>query len=453
MPVRVCSAAHCSGADNEINEICKGEGWPVGHPVLTRDGSGPCTCTCSCLALGTPVRLPDGKYDPIESFAVGDSVAACGLSLVWGASKVMFSQGTAGVSRQPYSVFVGYGGRSIVVTSDHLFLAASRQLVRADRVAPGDKLMSPDGSTVLVDKVAIGLFEGGFHHIATSVTSPGPDLDGRLLDTNGLISADYSTQLHARSGELGATLLDSTLNARPVVGSPRYVAAVGGGAGVQGANAVMWSGGGEKGTGAGIFTPAESLFTAVPDFACRFISDAEAAARIGEVITTWDDPLSKEWTESLLAYHRNFFPDVRFEFDWTDDTPNAYAWVSGGQRFVRILGGLVRHPALEIEGVGVVVAHELAHHYGGTPTFPHGLSCEGQADFYGVRNVMRKVWFGDQFFDMTDRGINQMAGFFGSPSDPVPPPGSSNCKHPAGACRIATYRAAVSLRSKPGCAV
>src|SRR5687768_3249076 len=48
MPVRQCSSAHCSGADAEINEICKGEGWPVSHPVLTRDEQGPCTCSCSC---------------------------------------------------------------------------------------------------------------------------------------------------------------------------------------------------------------------------------------------------------------------------------------------------------------------------------------------------------------------------------------------------------------------
>lgn len=338
MPVRVCSASHCSGADNEINEICKGEGWPVGHPVLTRDANGPCTCTCSCLALGTPVKLPDGSYDPIESFAVGDSVATCGVGLAWGTSTVVFSQGTAGVSRQPYSVFIGYGGRSIVVTSDHLFLATTRQLVRADRLAPADTLMAPDGTAVQLETVAIGLFEGGFHHIATSVNAPGPDLDGRLLDTNGLISADYSTQLHARSGELDASLYDVQLNARPVVGSPRYVGAVGSGANLRGANGIIW-GSEAKGTGAGIFTPAESLFSPVPDFACRFIDDDEASARRGEVISTWDDPLSKEWTESLLAYHRNFYPDVRFEFDWTDDTPNAYAWVSGGQRFVRILGG------------------------------------------------------------------------------------------------------------------
>src|SRR5262245_59598226 len=121
MAVRQCSAAHCSGADPEINEICKSEGWPVGHPVLTRDANGPCTCTCSCLALGTPIEASAGQFKAVEYFRVGDSVLAADRSLHWVPTTVTFSNGTS-TGVQPLSVFIEYEGGELIVTPDHLFL-------------------------------------------------------------------------------------------------------------------------------------------------------------------------------------------------------------------------------------------------------------------------------------------------------------------------------------------
>src|SRR5262245_51389249 len=116
---RPCSSAHCSAVDPEINDICKQEGWPVNHPVLTRDANGPCTCSCSCLAFGTPVQEGNGAYKPIETYVVGDDVLACGKSLKWTKSKVEYSGGTTGVSRQKYTVLILYKDTALAVTSDH----------------------------------------------------------------------------------------------------------------------------------------------------------------------------------------------------------------------------------------------------------------------------------------------------------------------------------------------
>src|ERR1044072_9906104 len=126
MALRPCSSAHCSGADAEINEICKAEGWPVNHPVLTRDAQGPCTCSCSCRSHGTAVQTGDAHYRSIESFAVGDYVLAASRQLDWNSHKVEFSQGTTGASRQKYTVLVVYDDTFLAVTSDHLFLLSSR---------------------------------------------------------------------------------------------------------------------------------------------------------------------------------------------------------------------------------------------------------------------------------------------------------------------------------------
>src|SRR4029077_10191917 len=113
-----------------------------------------------------------------------------------------FSQGTSGASRQKYTVVVTYADTAIAVTSDHLFLMRDQTLKRADRLTPGDILVSPGGKPVPVNSVHIGDYLAGFHHIATSKEAPGPDLEGHLLNTNGVVSADYTVQLFARNDDV-----------------------------------------------------------------------------------------------------------------------------------------------------------------------------------------------------------------------------------------------------------
>eukprot|EP00456_Euglypha_rotunda_P041381 TRINITY_DN320_c0_g1_i4.p1 TRINITY_DN320_c0_g1~~TRINITY_DN320_c0_g1_i4.p1 ORF type:complete len:248 (+),score=24.67 TRINITY_DN320_c0_g1_i4:245-988(+) len=206
-----------------------------------------------------------------------------------------------------------------------------------------------------------------------------------------------------------------------------------------------------------VFVPAEATMVRVPDHAHSFISQTEAQARAAAPKRAFNDPQSRSWVEYLLEHHRHFYTDIRFTLDWASDEVNAYAWVEHdgtGQRRVDIKGGLVRDMALELEGIALVIAHEIGHHRGGAPTggHPDGLSCEGQADYFGVSAVMRQVWFGQQYPTTLAPAIAQMAAFFGVPNSSTAPGGSAGCAHPAGACRIATYYAAGALTGKPGCA-
>lgn len=185
---------------------------------------------------------------------------------------------------------------------------------------------------------------------------------------------------------------------------------------------------------------------------CIFLPEDEAEARAAAPKRRFDDPMAREWVDSLIRHHRFFYPDVTYHNEWDDPQVNAFAWVKNGVRHVALMGGLVRDQDLELEGISLVLAHELAHHYGGPPTFPGGLSCEGQADYNAVLIIMRKVWFGLQYNTTTDAGIAQMANFFGVANNPNPPGGAAGCNHPPGACRVATYHAAVNLGAKPGCA-
>ncbi len=466
MALRQCESAHCSGADAEINEICKQEGWAVGHPVLTRDSQGACVCTCSCLAFGTPVEDGAGQTKAIEAYVVGDEVMTAGADLNWTPRPVVYSGGTPGASLQKFAVLVTYLDTALVVTSDHLFLLAGEAgtLKRADRLTTEDRLVARDGSPVEVTGVHVGDYVAGFHHIAATSKDPvGDDLTGHLLNTNGVVSADYAAQISARSVEPpGFRLLaDHDL---PVVGSAEYVQRHGADClGAPELPAAATSTLSVRATADGAadavreltgntFIPVTATKRRIPPDACAFLPPDLAEAKLASPKRAFDDPLAREWTEALLTQHKPFYPEVTYLLDWTSNEVNAYAWVEGGVRHVELKGGLVRDADLELEGIAVVLAHELAHHYGGPPTHPGGLSCEGQADFFAVRNVMRKVWFGESYITTTDAGIAQMAAFFGVPNSPQAPGGNAGCNHPEGACRIATYHAAVSLRSKPGCA-
>ncbi|MFT4278227.1 MAG: hypothetical protein QM576_17925 [Rhodopseudomonas sp.] len=457
--VRQCDSAHCSGADAEINEICKQLGWPVNHPVLTRDSHGPCTCSCSCLAFGTPVQAGDQAFWPIETFRVGDQVRACGLDLKWTSKQVAFSGGTTGASRQKYTVLIVYQDKMLAVTSDHVFLMSDGTLKRADRLAVGDALKGFDGSAVRLESVHIGDYTAGFHHIATSRTPPPGDLAGHLINTNGVISGDYAVQLFGRS-PAGRQLFAANHHELPVVGSREYVKLYGDGCRTapqtlpqpQRGQRIVISQQRARDAGVGQFIPADQTILAIPSDATSFIPEEEARQKALDPGRPWNDPESREWVEYLLRQYHTYYPDITYQLDWADDTVNAYAWIDNGVRHVAIKGGIVRHFALALEGLSLVIAHETGHHYGGAPTFPGGLSCEGQADFNGVAVVMRNVWFGNFYLQMVEPAIQQMADFFGVPNNPSAPGGSAGCNHPPGACRIATYHAAVNLGRKPACA-
>jgi hypothetical protein len=313
----------------------------------------------------------------------------------------------------------------------------------------------------------MGDYYGGFHHIATSTSDPGEDLTGHLLDTNGVVSADYAVQLYHKTGELKNAAIDPSYDELPVVGSPAYVAAYGspkelapdqslGFGRVVGAQETGLEFGFASATPVNAFVPARPI--AVPEKAVSFISEDDAktiAARAP--MRAFTDPLAQYWAEQLAIYYKYFYDEISFTVDWPSDDVNAYAWIEDdGLRRVDMKSGLVRTEALKVEALALIFAHEIGHHYGGPPLYPTGdhLSCEGQADFFGARNVMRRVWFGEFYITMMDQAIAQIEDFFGF----VPMNGDcsasllAGCSHPTGTCRIETYKAAVALLPKPACA-
>lgn len=447
-----CPGVHCSQVQSHVNDICKAQGWDVGFPVFVFDPTtnAGCYCCCSCLALGTPISIPGGQK-AVETFQLGDEVLAAGKDLKWEPEKVEFSQGTAAGTRNAFSVFVVYGEQSLIVTSDHLFLMEDGTLKRADRLSSQDSLVRPDGSKIGITAVHIGDFYGGFHHIATKREKPNENLDGHLVVTNGVVSADYAIQLFIRAGEEVPGLVTSH-NSLPIVGTREYAAEHGESKslleGVPLRSFDIVDVGTGPNLGRGTFVPAEHTKINIPPDACSFLSDDDAEQiRQTQQFRPFTDPIGQQWAQYLCTQYAAFYPAVKYLVDWADDTVNAYAYIDQGQRYVTVKGGLLRLSVMGLEGIALVLAHETAHHYGGAPTFPSGLSCEGQADYAGANVIMRRVWFGAYYLQMMIPAIDQLNAFLGgSAGDGVP------CGHPAGPCRIQTYRAALQAGQKPACA-
>jgi hypothetical protein len=187
------------GAQRKFTQPGKDQCRPTGYSVDAVEGSEPMGIHCSgaCLALDTLVAVPGG-FCRIGNIKVGDQVLAAGTDLKWAIHTVHFSAGTPPITSYPLIVYLRCGDIQAIVTPDHLFLLSDKTLKRADRLIPGvDELMTPDGLSIPITSVAVGKFTGGIHAIATSVQKPDGNRDGHLIATNGLVSGDYTAQIHA----------------------------------------------------------------------------------------------------------------------------------------------------------------------------------------------------------------------------------------------------------------
>jgi len=96
----------------------------------------------------------------------------------------------------------------------------------------------------------------------------------------------------------------------------------------------------------------------------------------------------------LFKKFNHAFPEITYELRWESPTVNAQAWRLGTTRFVRVYGGLVRHPSITKYGLSLMLAHETGHHLGGLPHDPAmpWLTWQGQADYWATSVAMPKIW-------------------------------------------------------------
>lgn len=446
-----CPGSHCSAKSEQINNICKANGQGgnlvfVEHPA----GTGQfCYCRCSCMPPDTPVAIGPGKYRALGDLKVGESVLALQQDGSWKPAQVVFSDGTTEPKKPlPYAIYITLSnGTSLVTTADHAFLLADKQtLKRADRLQPTDQLLDAEKMAALsIRAIYSGSYHGPLHNVAVSGWNEADTQWGHLINTRGVVSGDYFAQLY---------LVRDEKQTDPQVGSDAYVAKFASFKATQAQTKEVKMSKNSK------FVPHRRM--TIPRNAIPFLEPGQDVAAAG-ALHPLDYTLPYEMAEYLTKHYQRFYPQVVFHVEWNDDRVNAFAWMQGGTRHVALMGGLIRHRAIKEEGAGLVLAHEIGHHFGGKPRYPSGntwASCEGQSDYWGASVAQRNVWWGSDALLKTKNGADQLYNLFANgllmgnliEQSKKGPAALGICSHPPAYCRFDTYIAANRLDAKPACA-
>lgn len=211
--------------------------------------------------------------------------------------------------------------------------------------------------------------------------------------------------------------------------------------------------------------------------------------------------LTETQIKTLCERFEKYFPNVNVMYLPNKPQVNAVAYGDGESypRTVELWGGMGKHPLMNLEGLAVILGHEVGHHYGNTdgvtthPTsdslskrYPHGAFCEDQSDFWSTRVGLRIVYNdltpftndhhknGNYDFEPVDAGdsdeynaklqpgINQCfqllsGGVFAPSSDylrAIDSPSSfasSGCGHPQAHCRKALYESGMRMSERATC--
>ncbi len=206
----VTCAEHCGkypGAVHQICELTKGkvDPWvaPVGMP--TADGIAMCDCPCSCVILGTLILTPTGEL-PIETLRRGDDVTMplSGFE----AGKVRYALSSPVEKHAVRKITTSAG--EVVVSTNHLFVAANRKVISAEKLREGMKILDGSNREVAVESnVLIPKYTGSLHNL---ILKPGTRrMENHIYVANNLQSGDLALQdandrmdreVRLRAGEL-----------------------------------------------------------------------------------------------------------------------------------------------------------------------------------------------------------------------------------------------------------
>jgi hypothetical protein len=475
IPGVVCQQAHCDDTAAQYLHnycTCKIPPTDVLNPCpLNADSPVPqwvdgvlCFCCCMCFAYGTPIEIPGNNQKAIEEFEVGDLVMAADIGpdneLTWVVKTVEFSNGTGDATLPSMMVMVLFqkeGGEDyLIVTKNHLFLTPSGKLKRADTLVPGqDQLVQADGNPTLVLGLSVGQFNKGVHHIATSVTTT-TTMNGHLLNSKGIVSADYALQIS--NIELTESMMAEDPDTLPIFGTEAYLTAYPSLFGhsfrthVENIDFAKY---GEEGFKHLAMDVDSDSFKEVPADARSYITKAQAKD------IKRDAPILPPGSNAgidviyyLFRLYKGFYPDIRFELDLEKDLPNAYAFRDDdGTPVIRVNGALIRVVALKFNSLAIILANRIGALYGGPPFNEQDYSCEGQADYSGVGVILRNIWYGQIFGNIVAPGLKELDEFFSYISDDhshgVP---GNTCTYISIDCRKAAMNAALMSMSLPSCA-
>jgi hypothetical protein len=333
------------------------------------------------MAKNTPLEQTPGEFVLVQDVAVGDELLVCGKTLNWTPGVVKTSTGDIEEALYESLYLLLYQfeeetkARFLILTPDHLFMLASDRTLKAVQyLIPGDQLMRNDGKAATVIFVARGSYETGIFTIEMEGDFDGTNLDGHLLNANGLVTADYAVQAYYATNNINTDLLFAKNEELLEVGEEDYNARFGSpelDAFLQDKSA--WPAG---------FTPLRQDLVNVPSYARGFVTEDEAKQILdnGEFLP-FNNQTPALALYKLFSYMRGQFPHTIYLLDWNNALPNAYSWTQADQRFVLISGGLVRLKGLYLEGLSLILGSVQAR--------LDGAECVGDADYNAFAKVNR----------------------------------------------------------------
>jgi hypothetical protein len=429
----------CKVIQDAIDGYCGANEKAPGTPVPQVQDGKLCYCCCSCFAYDIPILVSEGVYEPIQNIEKHQTILSTGPALkAWTPREVTYSGGMGPNLSFSFTYHLSYKyevgeekERSMIVTADHLYLMDDGKVKAVQMLLPGDKLRRADGGISEVILSVRGDYVGGLHHI-TLGDFDGKDLNGHLINANGLVSSDYIVQLCYSSGNLDPNLIAET-SSKAMAETAAFSKAA-----LEFINdRSRWPQG---------FTPLvpSSQFN-IPVFARRFLTDdqAEEVRDKGEFASP-ANLASLSQAGYLYSIYDALGPDILYINDWNNPVPNAYSWLAGGQRIIVTTGPLLRLYGMSLEGIALIVAHMVATQ--------QNIECVGEADYAATYNYFRKFWLDDLFFIMFERALTQIKALFalitehghGNPKQP--------CHDPSLACRIKAFENGAAMLGVPECA-
>lgn len=444
-PPVTCSEAFCIKIRERIDKYCHKSQLPTDTPVPQEENGQECWCCCSCFAYDTPIEVSEGSFALIQDLWSGDKVRATGPDVSQWEEKEVTYVGGMGPDIEIDFMFhtaYSYGDgpvevRFIITTSDHLLLMSSGKLKAIQFLAPGDELRRADGGIARVLFNVPGQYRGGVRHIALG-DFDGKDLNGHLMNSNGIISADFGVQAHYVANNLTETLLEELPDDAAQAGTGRYRSMY------PSPEAEQFLG--DKQAWPKGFIPHAHTLLNIPATAYSFLTQAQAEdieqAHAHDIYASNNDLMTLRYLYKLL---NTLFPNITYLVDWENELPNAYAWEQYGEKFVVVTGGLSRSKEIRRNGLSLIVSTLLAYH--------DGNKCVGPADYEGAFQFMRQLWFGDLYFSAFNGAYEEVSAFFSLISAANSKENPDNiCAQPSIECRLQTYKAAKIMDDLPACA-
>ena len=344
-----------------------------------------------------------------------------------------------------------------VVTMDHPFLLRDKTLVGAGVLQLDDELLDQHGNPVSITGLRWGRYVGRFWEFATSIAEPDPQLDGHLVITEGVVTGDYAVTVFVNY-PVSKEEMKSPPSSRASPGRHGAMAGTQQRPAGRARRRRRRDGPGRVHPGRGLQAVDTRPCERLPARTAGGYAQAARAPRADlQPISSRNVRISDRARVFEPAY-----PDINFLFNWYDEQTNAASWVDGisGNSYVYLSGGMARIKGFDIEGVTLAIAQEVGHLIG-RPRLENGVTCEGQADWFAGSVVLRTVWFGEAYFANMEKAIAQFELLYrymrkkGDPDEEVEGPEMDDTgqPYPSNACRIETYRTAMTSPTPPACSL